>query len=97
MNLRFYFNSSGNFANETYEALIEIGAIQTAKIVLKANNEWPNSHVIEDWSARQDLLLKIESKSADIWNECDEAFYEYNEDISTLLFEYVKKNNTAFD
>jgi hypothetical protein len=93
---QFYFNSSGNYANETYESLIKIGAIQTAKIVLKANNEWPNSNVTKNWSDRQDLLLKIESKSETTWNECDQEFYEYNDDIVTLLFEYVKENKNAF-
>lgn len=94
---QFYYNQSGNFAHETYEALKIIGADQTALIIRKANGAWPDSKVLVNQNDRQNLLSKIESKSERIWNECDAMFYEYKDDLSELLFEYVKLNKEAFN
>lgn len=93
---QFFWNSSGDFANETLASLKLIGANKTAEIVSRAYSEWPNSTIPSDRQKRQNILEKIEDKAEESWNNCDRQFYEYEEDISALLIEYVKANINEF-
>ncbi|MBU2019670.1 MAG: DMP19 family protein [Bacteroidetes bacterium] len=93
---QFFFNSSGDFANETLEALKLIGANKTAEIVIRAYNEWPNTNIPSERLERQNILEEIEDKAEETWNNCDTQFYEYNDDISSLLLIYVKANKNEF-
>lgn len=68
---QFYFNSSGNHANETVDALKKIGAFNTAKLVKMANDEFPNGIVPKDRTKRQDVLDSIRKnrlKPGSDWN-----------------------------
>lgn len=60
---QFYFNSSGNYANETIERLKKIGTNKTSEIVEKANNEWKNGIVPKDRTKRHTTLEEIEGKA----------------------------------
>ncbi len=93
---QFYFNSSGNFANDTLEYLKIIGANSTFEIVKRANNEFPNGIVPSDRGERTDILLKIEEKADITWAECNKLFYQYPNDISGLLVEFIKNNRNDF-
>ncbi len=94
---QFYFNSSGDFANETVDYLKIIGAEKTAKIVEKANNQWKNGIVPQNRIERRITLENIEYKADSIWNQCDNEFYEYPDDISELLIKFVRKNRKDFE
>lgn len=93
---QFFFNSSGDYANETLTALKLIGANKTVEIVSRAYSEWPDSNILRDRFQRQKVLSKIEAKSNAIWNNCDSLFYEYEDDITSLLLIYVKANKNEF-
>lgn len=93
---QFYFNSSGNFANETLEYLKIIGANSTFEIVKKANDEFPNGFVPSDRGERTDILLEIEEKADPTWAECNQLFYQYTNNISALLVEFIKNNRNDF-
>jgi hypothetical protein len=94
---QFYWNSSGNYANETIDALIKIGANKTAEIVKKANSEFKNGIVPKDREKRQDELELIEDKAKENWNNLDSEFYEYNDDLTELLITFVIKNKSDFE
>jgi hypothetical protein len=94
---QFYFNSSGDFSQETVKALLEIGAEKTAEIVKKANSEFKNGTVSKDRTQRQNELELIEEKAEEIWNKCDSEFYEYQDDLTELLIAFVIKNKTEFE
>lgn len=93
----YFFNSSGNFANETEGALRSIGAENMADICKKALDAYGGS-LPEDWGERQEKMEEMESDEiSDILSECDSEFYEYPDDLSTLLYEYVIKNKAKFE
>ena len=93
---QFFWNSSGDHAQETLTALKSIGANKTAEIVSKAYAEWPDGNIPSDRMTRQNKLETIEDKSEETWNNCDSKFYEYEDDISSLLLIYVKTNLNEF-
>jgi hypothetical protein len=93
---QFFFNSSGDFTHETVKALKVINAFKTSDIVTKSISVWPNQDVPKDRAKRQDILEQIEEGANPIWNECDEEFYKYQDNIVALLLDYVKSNKSDF-
>lgn len=93
---QFYFNPSGDFSQETVNALLEIGAEKTAEIVKKANSEFKNGTVPKDRTERQNELELIEEKAKENWNKCDSEFYEYQDNLTELLIAFVIKNKSEF-
>ena len=101
---QFYWNSSGDFANETVEVLYKIGAKNTAEIVKRANSEFPNGIVPTDRDKRGEILDTINEEAKAKWNELDFKFYGPNEvtgkmeieDLPSLLIEFVKSNKSDF-
>lgn len=94
---QFYWNSSGNYANETIDALILIEAYKTAEIVKKANSEFKNGSVPKDRAERQNELELIEENAEENWNNLDSEFYEYNDDLTELLITFVINNKSDFE
>jgi hypothetical protein len=93
---QFYFNSSGDFSEETVNALLEIGAKNTAEIIKKANSEFKDGIVPKDRTERQTELELIEENAEENWNKCDSEFYEYQDDLTELLITFVIKNKAEF-
>ena len=94
---QFYFNSSGDFSQETLNALLEIGAEKTAKVVENANSEFDNGNVPKDRTERQNKLELIEEKAEENWEKCDTEFYEYQDDLTELLIAFILKNKADFE
>jgi len=93
---QFYFNSSGDFSQETIKALLEIGANKTAEIVKRANSKFKNGDVPKDRTKRQNELELIEKKAEENWNKCDSEFYKYQDNLTELLIAFVIKNKSDF-
>lgn len=93
---QFYFNSSGNFAEEVVDSLMAIGANKTFKIVKKANNQFPNGKVPKDRDERQKVLEQIEEKANEAWEKLNQDFYKYEDDLNTLNLEFIKKHIDDF-
>lgn len=96
---QFYFNTSGNYAHETHEALMFIGANKTAGILKQANDLWPDQLVPRDRDKRFEMLVDIVKKDTNInerWNELSELIWLNEEPVSKLLIEYVKKHKAQF-
>ena len=94
---QFYFNSSGDYAHETLDALKTIGANKMADILTKANSVWPNQQVPKDRTKRENIQETIEEQAAPVWDECDNVFYAYPDDIAGLLLKYVKQHKADFE
>ena len=81
---QYFCNSGSENAPETILSLKAIGANKTADILQKAI----------------DLVLKIieqfQEVPDEIWDELDQEFYNYEEDLNALNIEYVKKNKGFF-
>ena len=94
---QFFWNSSGDYAHESLAALEVIGAKKTAAIVRRAIAQWPQQTVPKDKTEREELLEQIQGKAEAVWGKCEEEFFAYEEDISQLLIEYVKKHKREFN
>lgn len=93
---QFFYNSSGAFAGEVVQAFETIGARRTAQICGRAlavfGREIPVDH-----DERQEMLDEMDCDEVnDILEECDDAFYEYEDDLNALNRAYVLKNKAMF-
>jgi hypothetical protein len=94
---QFYLNSSGDFAHEIIISLKKIGANKTAMIVEKANDQFPDKIVPKDRASRQEILSHIEENANEIWEELDQKFFAYEDDLNALNMDFIKKNKASFD
>ena len=97
---QFFYNDSGNFANEIVTAFQEIFAYHTAEICQKAVNAFGGDVPI-DRDEREELMDELEcaddSKFDEILDECDEAFYEYKDNLTKLCYEFAMRNRFSFE
>ena len=91
---QFFFNSSGDFANEIVSAFMKIGAVKTAEICKKAVSIY-DGEVPADRDEREDVFVDDEELAA-VLDECDNAFFAYEENLNVLNYEYVMRNKGAF-
>lgn len=94
---QFYLNSSGDYAHETLRGLRTIEANKMADILAKANSVWPNQTVPKDRAKRKEVQEAIEEQASPIWDQCDNNFYQYPDDIVGLLLKYVKQHKVDFE
>ena len=95
--VQFFDNACGAFADETVSAFHRIGAKKTAAICKKAL-EALGQELPKDWEERRALLDRIvDDRVGELLEACDEAFYEYPDDLDSLNVAYVKKNAEHFD
>jgi len=93
---QFFYNSSGDFSNELVGAFTAIGANATAAICQKAIDAFGRD-IPADRDARIELLEKLEGDEFDeILEECDDAFFAYEEDLNELNYNFVMKNKEQF-
>jgi hypothetical protein len=93
---QYFFNSSGDFAHETIKSLRTIEANRTADILQQAIDQFPDKKVPKDRSERIELLNKIEENANEVWEQLDQQFYKYDDDLNTLNLAYVNKNRNSF-
>ncbi len=91
---QFFYNSSGDFSGELIDAFTKIGALKTAEICKQALSIF-NGDVPTDRDERGELLAQLDCN--DFWDECDEAFYRYEEPLEELNYAYVMKYRSFFD
>ena len=93
---QFFYNSSGQYAHEILGAYQKIEAYKTADIIKRAINLFPTLPVPKNWETRQDIVLEIDS-DAGLWNELDNEFYKYEDNISDLTIKFVEQNKVDFE
>lgn len=96
---QFFFNSAGAFANELVASFEKIGAIKTAEICKKAISVF-GAKVPTDRAEREDVISpddeKEEERIEEFLNECDDAFFEYEDDLVELNYQFVINNKASF-
>ena len=93
---QFFYNSSGNFSNELVDACTAIGANATAAICLKAISAFGRDIPV-DRDKREEMLDELESDAIDeILEECDSAFFDYEDNLNELNYNFVMKNKESF-
>ena len=91
---QYFFNSSGDLANELVDAYLEIGATKTADICKRAVALFGQS-VPADRDERDDFISDNEEFD-EILGQCDDAFFEYEEDLNALTYAYVMQHKDSF-
>ena len=80
----YFSNSSGNFAHQTIESLLAIGANSTANILKKAIDQFPNHIVPEDRNERNTIITQMSKTAGAVWEALDNDFYVYDDDLNAL-------------
>lgn len=93
---QYFINSSGDFAHQTILSLRTIGATTTADILQKAIDQFPDKKVPQDRDERIELVEQIEETANEIWEELDEKFFEYADDLNTLNLNFVRQHKADF-
>ncbi len=93
---QYFYNSSGNFAHLTVLSLRIINANTTADILQKAINQFPNKEVPRNRTERQVILEQIEEVADPIWEELDQKFFVYEDDLNLLNIEFIRQNKDKF-
>jgi len=94
--IHFFFNSSGQFTHEIFQAYLAIKAEKTIDILTKAIHLFPKMPVPKDARIRQQILMGKDS-NIDLWDALDLEFYKYEDNIIDLTLSYVHENITYFD
>lgn len=93
---QFYFNSSGNFAEETVRSLKAVGAHKTAEILFRANSVFSEGNVPKDQEPRQRLVEAIEKDGNNQWQQLEDKFMAYEDDLNSLNMSYIRTNIDKF-
>jgi hypothetical protein len=95
---QYFFNSSGQFAELTPDALKLVGAVKFAELTEKANRIYKTEN--DKITKHQDGTIDGFSKSYDEnpLNELDDEFYALydKEKLHDLQIEYIRKNKKDF-
>ena len=94
--IQFFFNSSGQFTHEIFQAYMAIKAENTVDILTKAIYLFPEIPVPKNLRIRQQILMEKDT-NIDLWDELDTQFYKYEDNIISLTLEYVRNNIAHFD
>ena len=96
---QFFFNSDGCFGNELVFSFEKIGATKTAELCKKAISIY-GDEVPTDRDKREEILTpddeKEEERIEKILNECDDTFFEYEDDLVELNYQFIIKNKESF-
>lgn len=93
---QFFYNNSGDFANETPDALQKIGADKTADICSRALAAFGGT-VPEDRNERESMLDDIFTDEInDILSKCDSEFYEHPDNLELLSYQFIFRNKDQF-
>lgn len=96
---QFFFNSDGCFGNEIVSSFEKIGAMKTADICKKAISIYGDK-VPTDRDEREEILTSDDEKEEErieaILNECDDAFFEYEDDLVELNYQFIINHKESF-
>jgi hypothetical protein len=88
----FFYNSYGEFAIETVQALHATGCADYAEILEYAIKQFPKSHVPRDIEERNDAFNAIPEAGHTAMESCDSEFSELGSDeLFTRLLRYWRQ------
>ena len=93
---QFFYNSAGDYAHETIAALREVKSVKFLKTMESAVSLFPDSKVPRNRNEREKILERIENDANPEWDRLDSEFLEYDEDIYSLLIDFIQKNIKDF-
>ncbi|WP_088324440.1 DMP19 family protein [Polaribacter tangerinus] len=94
--IQFFFNTSGQFTHEIFQAYLAINAEKTVDILTKAIYLFPEIPVPKNHKIRQYLLMQ-HKENLDLWDDLDIEFEKSDDDIIALTLDFVSANILHFD
>jgi hypothetical protein len=91
-----FFNGAGEAASDIVAALKTIDAHQAARIVENAVAAFPYGPPPRDFEPRQELLADATSETVELWNQLDQEFFNYPDNLTDLLYAFVKAHPEEF-
>jgi hypothetical protein len=92
----YFLGYASNYTKETLDALKIIGSKIFLKIFEDAINRFHDGIVPIDRFEREEIVLELLEKKEDLWEDLDIEFYKYEEDIYSLMIDYIKRNINDF-
>lgn len=93
---QFFFNSSGNNWRKTLDALKEMGADKTAELLKKAAEAYGCDLPENRRLRHKNMENKANTGYEEVLEELDSEFYEYEDDIDQLIYDYCMKHRDKF-
>lgn len=93
---QYFINSSGDFAHQAVQSLTAIGALTTAHILQKAIDQFPDKKVPQDRDERIELVERIEETANEVWEELNQKFFEYADDLNILNLNFIRQHKADF-
>lgn len=91
-----YFTYDGDTAEAALAALRRIGAHACADIVARALRTVSPRPLPDDQSARTRLLGELDDGALSALDDLDQEFFAYPDDLTELLFDFVRSHPEAF-
>ena len=92
----YLLSSFAAYMHETVDALKRIEAIQTAQLVENVISHFPNASIPNNEDERREAVEMVSFQEPELFNQFDELFLEYPEEIHRLLQTYLAKNKWDF-
>jgi hypothetical protein len=86
---QYFYNSSGDYALDTPDALDQIGAHYTAKLLKNAIDLFPGGPHPRDWQQRREQLDSLSEAARARLEKLDSKFYEYRDPLEDLQVKYM--------
>jgi len=93
---QYFENSSGMYANDTITTLELVGANTTANILRSAIDFFPDKQVPIDQDERVEMVSTMDESVAERWEELDQQFFNYEDNLNSLNMEFVRKHKEDF-
>jgi hypothetical protein len=93
---QYYWNSPGDHALETVDALRELGAGHTASLLVSANAAFGPEGPSRDRDDRGKQMDGLPGSAKESWSELDRAFDEYRDNLSALAAAYIRAHRSDF-
>jgi hypothetical protein len=93
---QFFFENCGEYSHETVDSLQAIKAYKTSAILQEAINQFPGKTVPKDPVLRDNLFEELSELCENKWNELDDKFFKYEEDLNLLNLEYIREHKDSF-
>ncbi|MGC1472690.1 MAG: DUF4375 domain-containing protein [Psychroserpens sp.] len=93
----FFYNTSGAYAHEVLDAFAAIGAIESTEYIHQAIKSIPILPVPKDIFERRSVMNQLPESTTIIWETLETSLLNSEEDIATLIINYVTLHKTFFE
>ncbi|HEX7901412.1 MAG TPA: DMP19 family protein [Planctomycetota bacterium] len=93
---QFFFNSQGNLAAETLDALRAIGAPKSAGFLRQACDAFAPEEPSPDRDVRWTQMDRVPKELREGWHALDTLYYDCGERVPELVYAYIEAHPNEF-